>query len=451
MVSRKMVKHYHHSPAAISSSESIDMNYISGATEFPQAPRRRVAALPVLGFILTLALAGCAGHARGVMTPVAITGATGGSTVDMLVVTSRVPSHDPATLFTGERSPTPYLTDITVSIPSDARRKPGTVQWPKKVPPNPETDFAVTKVRQLHSTDEGRAWFRQHVVNGHAMVFVHGFNNRYEDSVFRFAQIIHDSKAQVTPILFTWPSRARVFDYNYDKESTNFSRTALEQGLQTLAKDKDVKEITVMAHSMGTWLAMESLRQMAIRDGRVQPKIKNVILASPDIDVDVFARQWNELGKDKPKITIFVSQDDRALKVSRLISGDVDRLGAINPAAEPYKTKLEAAGITVVDLTQIKTGDGLRHGKFAESPDIVQLIGQRLVTGQTLTDSDVSFADGVTAVVAGGVGTVGKVAATTVSAPLTVLEGNKIEYRRPKSDRVNETLNSKPPTPELSY
>jgi hypothetical protein len=38
-----------------------------------------------------------------------------------------------------------------------------------------------------------------------------------------------------------------------------------------------------------------------------------------------------------------------------------------------------------------------------------------------------------------------------VTAPLTVLEGNKIEYKRPKSDRVNETLNSKTPTPELSY
>ena len=63
----------------------------------------------------------------------------------------------------------------------------------KKVPPNPETDFAVTRVQQLHSVEEGRAWFRQHVVGGHAMVFVHGFNNRYEDSVFRFAQIIHDS------------------------------------------------------------------------------------------------------------------------------------------------------------------------------------------------------------------------------------------------------------------
>ena len=93
------------------------------------------------------------------------------------------------------------------------------------------------------------------------------------------------------------------------------------------------------------------------------------------------------------------------------------RLGAINPAEEPYRTQLETAGITVIDLTKVKSGDGLNHGKFAESPEVVQLIGQRLVTGQTLTDSNVSLGQGITAVVAGTVGTVGKVAATTVAAP----------------------------------
>lgn len=383
------------------------------------------------------------------MAPVLTTGATGTSKVDMLVVTSRVPSDDPATLFTGERSPKPYLTDIAVSIPPDSQRKPGSVQWPKRLPPNPKTDFAVASVKQLTSVEQGRAWFRQHAEGGHALVFVHGFNNRYEDSVFRFAQIIHDSGAKVAPILFTWPSRASVFDYNYDKESTNYSRVAFEQTLRTLANDPDVKDITVMAHSMGTWLAMESLRQMAIRDGRVAPKIENVILASPDIDVDVFARQFIEMGDHRPKFTIFVSQDDKALAASRFISGDVQRLGQINPAEEPYRSKLEKAGITVIDLTKVKSGDSLNHGKFAESPQVVQLIGQRLVTGQTLTDSNVSLGQGVTAVVAGTVNTVGKVAATTVAAPLTVLEEPRPHAK--KSDELGSTLGSKPPSKELSY
>ncbi len=66
------------------------------------------------------------------------------------------------------------------------------------------------------------------------MVFIHGFNNTYEDAVFRFAQIVHDFGAEVAPIMFTWPSRARLLDYVYDKESTNYSRTALENTFRYL-------------------------------------------------------------------------------------------------------------------------------------------------------------------------------------------------------------------------
>jgi esterase/lipase superfamily enzyme len=310
------------------------------------------------------------------------------------------------------------------------------VQWPSKLPPNPATDFAVTRVQQIDTIPEGRAWFKQHIEGGHALVFVHGFNNKYEDSVFRLAQIVHDSGMQATPILFTWPSRASLFGYEYDKESTNYSRTAFEQSLRVLAADPNVKDITILAHSMGTWLAMESLRQMGIRDGHVNLKIHNVILASPDIDIQVFAKQYVEMGSPKPKFTIFVSQDDRALAASSLITGRVARLGGIDPTAEPYRTKLEQAGITAIDLTKVKSGDSMNHGKFAESPDIVQLIGQRLMTGQPLTDSNVSLGEGVAAVVGGTARTVGTVAATAASAPLTIME----QPTRRKPDDVGDTL-----------
>jgi esterase/lipase superfamily enzyme len=167
----------------------------------------------------------------------------------------------------------------------------------------------------------------------------------------------------------------------------------------------------------------------------VNSKIHNVILASPDIDIQVFAKQFAEMGTPTPKFTIFVSQDDKALAVSSFITGKVSRLGAIDPTVEPYRSKLEAAGITAIDLTKVK-GEGLNHGKFAESPEIVQLIGQRIVTGQTLTDSNVTLGQGLTAVVGGTVTTIGNVAATAVAAPVIVLEQPMRAKKRP----VDETL-----------
>jgi esterase/lipase superfamily enzyme len=378
-----------------------------------------------IGMVLLVGMMmqGCAGRPLGVLLPVTSADVPGTTKVDMLVATTRAPSQDPGILFSGERADGLSMTDIKVSIPPDTQRQIGQVQWPKKLPANPAHEFATLSVRPITKPAEAHNWLRAHLPPSRkVIVFVHGFNNRYEDAVYRFAQIVHDAGAPIAPVLFTWPSRASVFDYNYDKESTNYSRSALENMLRRIARDPQVSDVTVMAHSMGTWLAMESLRQMAIRDGRIAAKIHNVVLASPDMDVEVFRRQWMELGTDRPRFTVFVSQDDRALKISRVLAGKVDRLGQINPNAEPYRSELTAAGITAIDLTALKSGDPLNHGKFADSPQVVQMIGARLMSGQTITDSDVGFGQQIGAVALGAAQTVGTAAGAAISAPIAVFD-----------------------------
>ncbi len=184
---------------------------------------------------------------------------------------------------------------------------------------------------------------------------------------------------------------------------------------------------------------MEALRQMAIRDGRIAAKIQNVILASPDLDVDVFGRQLDEIGKKRPKFTLFVSQDDRALQLSRRISGDVDRLGQIDPSKEPYRSQLEAAGITVLDLTALRGGDSLNHGKFAESPEVVKLLGNRLIAGQTVTDSNVGLGEQIGAVALGTAQTVGGAASVAVNAPIAIFDP---ETRRTYGEQVGRVGSS---------
>nr|CAD6428481.1 alpha/beta hydrolase [Rhizobium sp. Q54] len=378
----------------------------------------------LLPLLVAASLSGCAGRAEGVLVPTADAATTPGTQVDMLVATTRSPSENPGILFSGERGTGLKITDIAVSIPPEANRKVGEVQWPKKLPADPTREFATARVLPVDKAD-ARDWLVRHLPpSGRVLVFVHGFNNRYEDAVYRFAQIVHDSGTDVAPILFTWPSRASIFDYNYDKESTNYSRDALEEMLDAITDDPKVREVTVMAHSMGSWLTVEALRQMAIRDGRVAPKIQNVILASPDLDVDVFGQQYKALGPSRPDFTLFVSRDDRALQLSRRISGNIDRLGQIDPSVEPYRTQFEAAGISIIDLTALQSGDPLNHGKFAQSPQVVQLIGTRLLAGQTITDSNIGLGDRIGAVALGTAQTVGGVASATVNAPIAVFDAN---------------------------
>lgn len=376
-----------------------------------------------MGVLAGLALlSACAGRPEGVLIPTAGS-APGATKVDVFVATTRKPTEQPGVLFSGERGDQPLMTEITVSIPPDSQRKVGQVQWPKKLPADPAREFSTVSVTPVETETEAKKWLASHMPKSRrVMFFVHGFNNRYEDAVYRFAQIVHDSKADAAPVLFTWPSRASIFDYNYDKESTNYSRDALEDLLRTAAEQPNVGEITIMAHSMGSWLTVEALRQMAIRDGHVSRKITNVILASPDLDVDVFAKQFGAIGPKGPHFTLFVSRDDRALSLSRRISGNIDRLGQVDPTQEPYRTEFEKAGITVIDLTALKGGDRLNHGKFAESPEVVRLIGDRLVAGQTITDSEVGLGDRIGAIALGTAQTVGGVAGAAVSAPIAVFD-----------------------------
>jgi esterase/lipase superfamily enzyme len=94
------------------------------------------------------------------------------------------------------------------------------------------------------------------------LVFVHGFNNPFDDAVYRFAQIVHDSKAPAIPVLFAWPSLGELplRAYTYDRESTYFSRDAIEELLDTLARQPRATEVNVLAHSMGNWITLEALR-----------------------------------------------------------------------------------------------------------------------------------------------------------------------------------------------
>ena len=280
---------------------------------------------------------------EGFLVPVpSAADAPGTSHVEMVVATTRTKAEQPAFLYGGGRAPEASFADMVVSIPPDANRQIGEVEWPQQPPGDPAKDF-VTLKSEIITKDQAAGVFSRLIGRSRekeAFVFVHGFNNRYEDAVYRFAQILHDSGAgtDLAPVLFTWPSAGNVFAYNYDRDSANYSRDDLEKLLRYLQQDPQVKTISILAHSMGNWVTLEALRQMAIRDGRVAPKVKLVMLA--DVDVDIAREQIATLGPERPHIVLFVNENDRALAASKDI-WEAPRLGAIDPDVEPYKSMLE--------------------------------------------------------------------------------------------------------------
>lgn len=392
----------------------------------------------VLGALLVLA--GCGGRPTNFLIPTGQQFA-GTSRVDILAATTReATTAQPGELYSGERAIGLHFADVAVSIPPASARTPGDVQWPGQGGGNPLTDFTTISAERISKEQAlGRIEARlRKSPHRSVLLFVHGYNTRFEEAVYRFAQVVHDAQAPALPLLFTWPSRGRLLAYTYDRESANYSRDALEAVLQHLVKDRSVNEVTVLAHSMGNWVTMEALRQMAIRNKGIHPKIKNVMLAAPDIDVDVFRRQIASIGDRKPPFYLFVSQDDKALALSRRVWGSNARVGAVDPQQEPYRTMFAKEKIRVFDLTSEKSVDSLNHGRFANSPEVVKVIGGQLASGQTLSDSQAGLGDRIGLVATGAAGAVGRAASIVVSAPVSIVDSRTREGLGDQFDELGD-------------
>lgn len=361
----------------------------------------------------------------------------------MLVATTRSAAGvQPGDLFGGERGLGLAFADIAISIPSDRLRQIGEVQWPSALPGDPQKDFVTLRADPL-SKEEAIRRFNKRIVETpkrQALVFVHGYNTLFAEAVYRFAQIVHDSGTDALPVLFTWPSRGSLLAYGYDHESASYSRDALEAVLQALARDKSVGEISILAHSMGNWATLEALRQMAIRDKGLAPKIKNVMLAAPDVDFDVFRRQIALIDERRPVFTLFVSREDEALAVSRRVWGDKVRVGGIDPDEEPYRHLLKERRIAAVDLTDVRSDDPLGHGTFAQSPAVVRSIGARLAQGQVLSDSQSGVGDKFGQMAIGAASAVGTAASVAVTAPFAIVDPRTRENLSDRFEQLGAQL-----------
>ncbi|MDQ2634151.1 MAG: alpha/beta hydrolase [Pseudomonadota bacterium] len=335
---------------------------------------------------------------------------------DIFIATTRKKADDVRVVFDRQRSDTLGFARVGVTVPKD--HEIGRIERAKDGNPgNPATDFAAVDLTIYDSAPA----FTTAVSNegDRVLVFVHGYNTGFDDGVYRLTQITHDTKYPGTPVLFSWASGAKTRDYVYDKDSSTAARDDLEATLVMLSQSPRVKSIDLIAHSMGNWLAMEALRQLAIAGNRdLDGKLGYVVLASPDIDVDIFKKQMKRYGKPDKPFVVLLSADDKALRISSFIAGKQARVGDDANAAE-----LAELGVTVVDLSSARSGDKLNHAKFADNPVLVQLLGDRLRLPDSLQPTQQQANDRINQL-AGGLG---QAAAIVVTTPLRIMTLGAIE------------------------
>lgn len=319
---------------------------------------RTGAAICVLLFAMLLA--GC-GSRPGPETLTTVASPPGSKFVKIFVATNRAREEPDANIFTSNKAQSLNFAEFTIAVPPDHRA--GRVEVAGIAG---QSGFVVVGQRVLTSASFMDAIRRFEGGKGRqdVTVFVHGFNNNFQESLFRLAQVTADSGIDTPQVLFAWPSQARVSGYVADKEAVTFSRDYLAALLVGLAADANVRRIRLAGHSMGAWLTIETLRslRLARRDDVIRRT--EVALAAPDIDVEVFAQQLKVIGPLTPPMKILVAADDRALRASRLLSSSVARVGAIDVKDPRVQEAVAQARVQVIDISQLSSTDGLGHDRF---------------------------------------------------------------------------------------
>ncbi|MGA0565158.1 alpha/beta hydrolase [Ancylobacter sp. VNQ12] len=335
----------------------------------------------LLAIVMLCVLAGCADRPGPELLRDSQISVPGAHNVTVYVATTRQRDPNDQRAFTSERASRVSYGEYTISIPPNHR--PGNIEWPTRHI-DPARHFTVVSSRTLDRGAFEREVGRQ---RGGQLpdvgVFVHGYNTNFQEALFRMAQMTADAGIEdAAPILFAWPSEGSIAGYVADKDAVTYSRDELVALLVRLAAQRTRGATTVVGHSMGGWLTAEALRQLRLtgKDGVVARL--QVILAAPDIDIDVFRAQIGVIGRLSPPLAILVSRDDLALRASQLLTIERPRLGTLDVNDPGVEEVTRAAGVQVVDISDLTTADAFRHDRFAALATLYPKLSGRNADGR---------------------------------------------------------------------
>ncbi|NOQ45278.1 MAG: alpha/beta hydrolase, partial [Desulfobulbaceae bacterium] len=139
------------------------------------------------------------------------------------------------------------------------------------------------------------------------VLYIHGFNETFQEAAFTTAELCHFLGREQLCALFTWPAGgggSLLYSYGQDSESADFSVGHLKKVIRSLTKAPDVKKIHLLAHSRGSAVLLQALRELMLETyvfgeapGDVL-KIENLVLMAADVDIQVALQKLTLYGSD---------------------------------------------------------------------------------------------------------------------------------------------------------
>ncbi len=229
------------------------------------------------------------------------------------------------------------------------------------------------------------------------LINVNGFRERFPSALRKTAFLSHVLDINSPVLVFDWPGDQGSTPRGYRRAQriAGESGAELAQTLGLIIRQVQPDRLWLVANSMGGEVVVHAFsilyQETDLADAEAE--IEDVVLTAPDVDREEFDRQFKrEIAALARNLTVYVSSNDRALLISRVINrGRRLGEGTLNPR-NPDQSE-EAARIlelvepnnelvTLVDVTPVNRTRNF-HNFSLETPEFFDDLFLRLTNTDT--------------------------------------------------------------------
>lgn len=226
------------------------------------------------------------------------------------------------------------------------------------------------------------------------LVVVHGYRETFPSALRKTAFLTHILDMDTPVLLFDWPGDqgASLAGYRRARRVATASAEELAATLALVVEQVAPQRLWVIANSLGAQVVVDAFQHLAADPALAdrQTEIENVVLTAPDVDRREFDASFrSETEALAENLTVYVSSNDRALLVSRLVNRG-RRLGesSLDPrnpdqsaVAASFAALMQPADrrLTLVDVTPVNRTRNF-HNFGLETPEFFDDLFLRLTS-----------------------------------------------------------------------
>jgi esterase/lipase superfamily enzyme len=226
------------------------------------------------------------------------------------------------------------------------------------------------------------------------LVIVHGYREAFSSALRKTAFFGHILDVDSPVLLFDWPGNqgGTLQGYRRARRVAEASGADLARTLELIIRQIQPERLWLVANSMGAQVVVDAFSDLHARADFAdeQTEIEDVILTAPDVDHeefdDKFKQEINDLAKN---LTVYVSSNDRALVLSRLVNR-AQRRGESTLTPDQLEEAIRVSElidpdsdlVTLVDVTPVNRTRNF-HNFSLETPEFFDDLFLRLTNQNT--------------------------------------------------------------------